>query len=372
MKYNVSVLLSVGLTITMAILLFSEVDSSLKRTEDIETTVINQIFEDVVKCDRDIRIEGYNRIIRVLDAPLMDVNSVIYETSKGSSIYKKSIDSLSIDINIDDKEFVASQLFLMEKKPIKASVLDSMLQVNLRTKGIIAQTAVSYQGKLGDIVHKEISTLDGRPLSDSQSLSPLNFSIPAMGFEIKIEGYVKYPLGYLWKKTPNLTWILLVYIIPFIFSVLFTIACIKKRVCQLALPLNSEFIQYQEVESSPLPVPVVKAISPGITEEIPEKSDAEIQITDELFINKYTGEIRLKKEIVLQLKEYRFKLFLFLLDGPDYCQTNEKIKEAVWQNKNTLDATINKTAGRLRIDLKSAAIPIKIKNIRATGYQIKV
>lgn len=370
MKYNVSILLSVCLTITMAILFFSEGYSSLKQTEDIETTVVNHIFKDVVKCDRDIRIEGQNRMVRVIDTLFMDENAIIHETSKGCSIYKKSTDSLSIDMSTDDKEFIASQLFLIDKIPIKASILDSMLQVSLRTKGIIAQTAVSYYGKYGDIVHKEISTLEGLPPSGSQFLSPLNFAIPAMGFEIKLEGYVKYPLSYLWEKTPNLAWNMLVYIILFIFSVLFTIACIKKRRCQLALLTDSELIQYEEIESSPLPV--VKAIGPGTTEEIPEKSDAEIQITDELFINKYTGEIRLKNEIVLQLKEYRFKLFLFLLDGPDYCQTNEKIKEAVWQNKNTSDATVNKTAGRLRIDLNSAAVPIKIKNIRATGYQIKV
>lgn len=369
MKYNVSILLSVCLTITMAILFFSEGYSSLKQTEDIETTVVNHIFKDVVKCDRDIRIEGQNRMVRVIDTLFMDENAIIHETSKGCSIYKKSTDSLSIDMSTDDKEFIASQLFLIDKIPIKASILDSMLQVSLRAKGIIAQTAVSYYGKYGDIVHKEISTLDGLPPSGSLSLSPLNFAIPAIGFEIKLEGYVKYPLGYLWEKTPNIALVLLIYITLFTFFALSLAACIiNKRRSLLALHANCELIQ--EIESSPLPV--VKAIGPGTTEEIPEKSDAEIQITDELFINKYTGEIRLKNEIVLQLKEYRFKLFLFLLDGPDYCQTKEKIKEAVWQNKNTSDATVNKTAGRLRIDLNSAAVPIKIKNIRATGYQIKV
>lgn len=370
MKHYASIIINACLCIIIIGLLLFEINSSLERTKNSETALVNHLFEDVVKKDRNIRIESHDRMIKIVLTSEVNEDSLKYETATGISVYEKQTDSLSIDMSTDDKEFIASQLFLIDKMPIKASILDSMLQVSLRAKGIIAQTAVSYYGKYGDIVHKEISTLEGLPPSGSQFLSPLNFAIPAMGFEIKLEGYVKYPLSYLWEKTPNLAWIMLVYIILFIFSVLFTIACIKKRRCQLALLADSELIQYEEIESSPLPV--VKAIGPGTTEEIPEKSDAEIQITDELFINKYTGEIRLKNEIVLQLKEYRFKLFLFLLDGPDYCQTNEKIKEAVWQNKNTSDATVNKTAGRLRIDLNSAAIPIKIKNIRATGYQIKV
>lgn len=346
-----------------------EINSSLERTKNSETALVNHLFEDVVKKDRNIRIESHDRMIKIVLTSEVNEDSLKYETATGISVYEKQTDSLSIDMSTDDKEFIASQLFLIDKMPIKASILDSMLQVSLRTKGIIAQTAVSYYGKYGDIVHKEISTLEGLPPSGSLSLSPLNFAIPAIGFEIKLEGYVKYPLGYLWEKTPNIALVLLIYITLFTFFALSLAACIiNKRRSLLALHANCELIQ--EIESSPLPV--VKAIGPGTTEEIPEKSDAEIQITDELFINKYTGEIRLKNEIVLQLKEYRFKLFLFLLDGPDYCQTNEKIKEAVWQNKNTSDATVNKTAGRLRIDLNSAAVPIKIKNIRATGYQIKV
>ena len=81
----------------------------------------------------------------------------------------------------------------------------------------------------------------------------------------------------------------------------------------MALPASNEFASYTEIESNPLPV--VKAIGPGPIEEFPKKSDSEIQITDDLFINKNTGEIRKKKEIVFQLKEYRLKLFLFLLEG---------------------------------------------------------
>lgn len=369
MKHYASIIINACLCIIIIGLLLFEINSSLERTKNSETALVNHLFEDVVKKDRNIRIEGHNRMIKIVLTSEVNEDSLKYETATGISVYGKQTDSLSIDMSTDDKEFIASQLFLIEKIPIKASVIDSMLQVSLRAKGIIAQTAVSYYGKHGNIVHKEISTLDGLPPSGSLSLSPLNLAIPAIGFEIKLEGYVKYPLGYLWEKTPNIAWGLLIYITLFTFFALLSAACImNKRRSLLALHANCELIQ--EIESSPLPV--VKAIGPGTTEEIPEKSDAEIQITDELFINKYTGEIRLKNEIVLQLKEYRFKLFLFLLDGPDYCQTNEKIKEAVWQNKNTSDATVNKTAGRLRIDLNSAAVPIMIKNIRATGYQIKV
>lgn len=193
-----------------------------------------------------------------------------------------------------------------------------------------------------------------------------------MDFEIELGGYVKYPSYYLFKKTPNLVLNNFVYLLVIclgIFLVL-RLIIIKKRACRLALPADSEFIPYEEVGSTPLPV--IKAIDPDTIEEFPEKTDSEIQITDNLFINKYTGVIREKKEIVLQLKEYRLKLFLFLLDGPDYYQSYEKIKVVVWQNKNTANANINKTVLRLRENLKSASIPLSIENVRTLGYQIKV
>lgn len=216
MKYNISILLSVCLTITIAILLFSEVNSSLKRTKDIETIVISHIFEDVVKNDRNIRIEGYNRIVRIPNISQVSEDSIRFETAKGLSLYRKPTDSLPKDMSIDDKEFIASQLFLIKKNPIKAYVLDSMLQVNLQSRGITVQTAVSYQGKLGNMVHKEISTLDGLPLAGSQSLLPVNFAIPAMDFEIELDGHVKYPLYYLFKKTPNLLLNSFVYLLLFV------------------------------------------------------------------------------------------------------------------------------------------------------------
>lgn len=371
MKYNISILLSVCLTITIAILLFSEVNSSLKRTKDIETIVISHIFEDVVKNDRNIRIEGYNRIVRIPNISQVSEDSIRFETAKGLSLYRKPTDSLPKDMSIDDKEFIASQLFLIKKNPIKAYVLDSMLQVNLQARGITVQTAVSYQGKLGNMVHKEISTLDGLPLAGSQSLLPVNFAIPAMDFEIELDGHVKYPLYYLFKKTPNLLLNSFVYLLFICFGV-FIVWCliiIKKRTSRLVLPASNEFASYTEIESNPLPV--VKAIDPSPIEEFPKKSDSEIQITDDLFINKNTGEIRKKKEIVFQLKEYRLKLFLFLLEGPDYYQSYEKIKEVIWHNKDTANANINKTVIRLRKNLKSASIPLSIESVRALGYQIR-
>lgn len=371
MKYNASISFSICLSIAMAILLFFEINSSLKRTKDVENIVISHIFEDVVKSDRNIRIEGYNRIIKPPTTFRMSNDSIRVETTKGFTLYKKQTDSHSGNMSIDDKEFIASQLFLMKKNPINVFVLDSMLQADLFAKGITVQTAVSYQGKLGDIVHKEISTPNGLPLHDSQSLLPINITIPAMNFEIQLNGYIKYPLSYLFKKTPIFTLTILVHFTLFTCFVLFTLWCIKikLRASKLALPASNEFASYTEIESTPLPV--VKAIGPSPIEEFPPKSDSEIQITDDLFINKNTGEIRKKKEIVFQLKEYRLKLFLFLLEGPDYYQSYEKIKEVIWHNKDTANANINKTVIRLRKNLKSASIPLSIESVRALGYQIR-
>lgn len=355
----------------MIALFLSTVNSSLERTKEIESIAVSYIFEDVIKKDRYIRIEGYDRMIRIPETSHISHDSLRVETVEGVILYKKKTDTLPGNMSIEDKEFAASQLYLMPKYPINAFVLDSMLQVELRSKGIIAHTAVSYKGKLGSVVHKEFSTHDGFPLPGSQSLFPINISIPAMGFEIMLEGYVKYPLSYLLNKTPNLILITFVYFIPFISFVTFAILCvkIKRRTTRLALPNDIEFVPYEEIESTLQHV--AKAIASGAQEEFSEKSDFEIQLTECIFINKNTGEIRKKNEIVYQLKDLQFTLFLFLLDKPDFFQSLEDIKEIVWRNKNVDNAVVNRTAGRLRRNLKSASVPLDIKNIRSRGYQIK-
>lgn len=78
-------------------------------------------------------------------------DSVIIETEKGKVKYKKNKQADSLTLT-DKREWVF-QMFIAFENPNRAFTLDSLFQEELKSEGIIAQTAVSFsQGTVLSVV----------------------------------------------------------------------------------------------------------------------------------------------------------------------------------------------------------------------------
>lgn len=337
MKYYRLIAFSSFVFLIVTLLSYEAISNSFKQIRENEYIVASNIFKEVIKRDRDFRLKGHH--VRYLTEQSTNGDSIKLETSKGVITYKKEVESSTKDKFLEDKEFTTSQLYLMLKNPIRASVLDSMLRAELVKKGILVQTAVIYEGRLDKTIQKDYSTPDSSFYHTALALLPIHIGIPKLNFEISLKGYMNSPFKYLLKKVPNLEMILVAYgvlLLSFILSVIWCLYMHKKEGGKR------------------------------------QRSDFEIEIADDLVFDKNTGEITSNGLVFCQLREYRMKLFLLLLEAPDHYLDYESIREIIWKDKNVTKERINKTVTRLREDLKDLPIPITIENVRSHGYQINL
>lgn len=347
--------------IVVTVLLLQFIVSSFKLSKEGAYTQATTIFDNVIKKDCDIRLSPYPSIHQTIQSSNQD--SITIKTSEGkTSVKKEHTDSIA-KLTSAYKNFVGTQYFLIKNNPIKVSILDSMFQAELRQKGIVAQTAITYRGWFDEkqqkkkLIHNDASNPDSTFYQTAQALPLVTLAIPNYSsFKIELQGYVKYPASYLLGKVPYFYPALIIYAI-IVFSLLsFIFWNIKKK-------------KYTEVSPESVVSPDSDLLSNETSEEYIEKGDTDIDITEEVFIRN-NGEIIYKGKMVCQLRELRLKLFLFLLQGPNYFQTIEDIRNTVWENSGASNETINKTIGRLRNDLKLIPYPLTVINIHGTGYQL--
>ena len=122
-------------------------------------------------------------------------DSVIIETEKGKVRYKKNKQADSLALT--DKREWFFQMFISFENPNRAFTLDSLFQEELKSEGIIAQTAVSFSQ--GD----SLVSCSNKPLSRAGiALEPIVFGVEHDQREIKLLAYVLFSHSYLFSRMP--------------------------------------------------------------------------------------------------------------------------------------------------------------------------
>ena len=133
-------------------------------------------------------------------------DSTVIETEKGKVVYKKNkqADSLAL---IDKREWFF-QMFISFENPNRAFTLDSLFQEELKSEGIIAQTAVSFSQ--GD----SLVSCSNKPLSRAGiALDPIVFGVEQDQRQIELQAYVLFPHSYLFSRMPLIWGLILLWCI---------------------------------------------------------------------------------------------------------------------------------------------------------------
>lgn len=329
------------------------VSVSLSQVRKERVTIVNGLFEKAVYEDKVKRLEGIRVIHWQIDTVSPSLSdSIRIETAESVKSYKRTKEQTLQSLS--EKRNMIEHFYLMMKKPIQVSVLDSLFQATLLDNGVDAQTAVCYtkmeDGKLTLIR----SCQDESFYVTAIAASPVLIGSNELG--LKLEGFVKFSFISLLISTPYLWDIFSLYLFVIILIFVFGL-WIRKRNSNRSLPTVNLALPIQEIVDDKEEIPFLYQTSPKW-----------IKITEELLLDEESGILKYK-DATAQLVQLRLSLFLFLLKGPAYYRSYEDLKKAVWENEKYDNVRVKKMIGRLRDDLESIKI-IEIENIRNKGYQL--
>ncbi|WP_244205893.1 hypothetical protein [Parabacteroides acidifaciens] len=281
-------------------------------------------------------------------------DSTVIETEKGKAIYKRSKETDSLALSYR-REWLF-QMYLAFKNPNRAFTLDSLFQEELKSEGIVAQTAVSFFQ--GDSL---VSCSNKMLCQAGIALDPVVFGVEHDPKQIKLQAYVSFSRSYLISQMPLIWGVIILWIVPGIFILMY-------------IWLRRKKVEYKDVIN---PVPPISALISLDASEWKE-------ITPGIFFNEKTGVLK-KQDHEVCLKKNRlraFSRFLGVSDHTisysDFCknvlerplnedESNEKNKELNQAIKKSMTQTIQ----RLRDDLKDFP-ELSIDNIPNSGYQLNI
>lgn len=329
------------------------VSVSLSQVKEERVTIVNELFEKAVYNDKVKRLEGI-KVIHWQDNQVSSSlsDSIRVETAESVKSYKKSKEVYLLSPLA--KRDLAEHIYLMMKKPIQVSVLDSLFRAALLDNGVDAQTAVCYTKMEKGKLTFTRSCQDESFYVTAIALSPVLIGSDELG--LKLEGFVKFSFISLLKSIPYLWGIFFLYLFVIILIFVFGL-WIRKRNSSRLLPTVNLILPIQEIVDDREEIPFLSQTPPKW-----------IKITEELLLDEESGILKYK-DATAQLVQLRLSLFLFLLKGPAYYQSYEDLKKAVWENEKYDNVRVNKMIGRLREDLEPIKI-IEIDNIRNKGYQL--
>lgn len=344
MKSIISVIYSI-ICVVLTISLCWVVSHSVNMVQNTESILAGIIFENTVKSDKDIRLSGHDMIHHRTWESIAPPDTLLHETAAGVKKYKK--EGATSNITVEEKEHIASQFYLLKKNPVRVTVLDTLFQNALQAGGVKARSAIYYQAQLEENRDSAYSSSDSSFYKTAIALSPVVLESKPLQFRMEFQGYVTYPFSYLLGKVPNLWLFITLYIAGMLLVTGLFLRQLKRRKQKGEPGINL----------------LVKRM---------EKNTPLVAITDKLLMDQQTGEFIWEDEVVCQLKEYRFKLFLLLLAGKNFYQDYPTIKTEVWNNKSTDNETVSKTIIRLRKDLEKLPVQLTIQSIRGNGYQLLI
>lgn len=272
-------------------------------------------------------------------------DSVTIETAKGKKVYKQNYkDSLTQY----HREAWILQMYISDKNPNRAYMLDSLFQAELKEAHLPAHTAVCFL-KGESLVGCSNETVYQRGVG----LDTIIFGEEHSPVCIELCAYVLFPFSYILSCMPFAWGLLLLWCSSVILIYLWLKRWRKKDI----MAINNE----QKIE----------ILSSGWE-----------KLSHDLFFNPEMGELKNQKQSVF-LKMYRLQAFNRLLQAPDHflkyediCREvlNRPLEEDESSEKNKQwNRSVKKSMGqmitRLREDL--ADFPeISIENVRNSGYQL--
>lgn len=278
-------------------------------------------------------------------------DSIIIETEKGIVKYNRSREADSLTLS--EKRVLSFQMFIAQKNPNRAFMLDSLFQAELKKEGIVARTAVCFLQ--GDSI---VSCSNDSICQLGIALKPVIFGVKSDSNKITLQAYVLFPCSYLISQMP-LLW-------GFFFSWAIGVFAIvwwwRKR------GVNQGFVT---------PIPQVATTLSSDTAELKK-------IGLNLFFNESTGELWSRSHKVV-LKRNRLCAFICFLQSPNHIVTYDDFCKIVLKRPLYEDEPIDKnkvlnqstrksmtqTIQRLRSDLKDFP-ELSIENVPISGYRLVI
>ena len=280
-------------------------------------------------------------------------DSVIIETEKGKVKYKKNKQEDSL--TLPDKREWFFQMFIAFKNPNRAFTLDSLFQEELKSEGIIAQTAVSFSQ--GD----SLVSCSNKLLSQAGiALDPIVFGVEQDQRQIELQAYVLFPHSYLFSRMPLIWGLILLW------CILVIIMYIWQR---------RKKVEYNKAAVTPVtPVPV--AFSSDASEWI--------EIAQDVFFSKKTGELKDQDHKVF-LARNRLRAFICFWEAPDhtvsypvFCNdvlgrplSEDESTEENRQQNRAIKKSMTQTIMRLREDLTTFP-ELSIENASGLSYRLNI
>ena len=280
-------------------------------------------------------------------------DSVIIETEKGKVKYKKNKQEDSL--TLPDKREWFFQMFIAFKNPNRAFTLDSLFQEELKSEGIIAQTAVSFSQ--GD----SLVSCSNKLLSQAGiALDPIVFGVEQDQRQIELQAYVLFPHSYLFSRRPLIWGLILLW------CILVIIMDIWQR---------RKKVEYNKAAVTPVtPVPV--AFSSDASEWI--------EIAQDVFFSKKTGELKDQDHKVF-LARNRLRAFICFWEAPDhtvsypvFCNdvlgrplSEDESTEENRQQNRAIKKSMTQTIMRLREDLTTFP-ELSIENASGLSYRLNI
>ena len=280
-------------------------------------------------------------------------DSVIIETEKGKVKYKKNKQEDSL--TLPDKREWFFQMFIAFKNPNRAFTLDSLFQEELKSEGIIAQTAVSFSQ--GD----SLVSCSNKLLSQAGiALDPIVFGVEQDQRQIELQAYVLFSHSYLFSRMPLIWGLILLW------CILVIIMYIWQR---------RKNVEHNEAAVTPVtPVPV--ALSSDASEWI--------EIAQDVFFSKKTGELKDQDHKVF-LARNRLRAFICFWEAPDhtvsypvFCNdvlgrplSEDESTEENRQQNRAIKKSMTQTIMRLREDLTTFP-ELSIENASGLSYRLNI
>lgn len=280
-------------------------------------------------------------------------DSTVIETEKGKVVYKKSeqADSLAL---IDKREWFF-QMFISFENPNRAFTLDSLFQEELKSEGIIAQTAVSFSQ--GD----SLVSCSNKPLSQAGiALEPIVFGVENDQRQIKLQAYVLFSHSYLFSRMPLIWGLILLW------CILVIIMYIWQR---------RKKVEYNNVVVTPV-TPIPAALSSDASEWI--------EIAPGVFFNRKTGGLK-DRDHEVYLTKNRLLAFICFLEAPDHTVSypvfcNDVLGRPLSEDESTeenkkfnraIRKSMTQTIKRLREDLINFP-ELSIENASGLSYRLNI
>lgn len=280
-------------------------------------------------------------------------DSVIIETEKGKVKYKKNKQADSLTLT-DKREWVF-QMFIAFENPNRAFTLDSLFQEELKSEGIIAQTAVSFSQ--GD----SLVSCSNKPLSQAGiALEPIVFGVEHDQREIKLQAYVLFSHSYLFSRMPLIWGLILLW------CILVIIMYIWQR---------RKNVEHNKAVVTPVtPVPAVLSLD----------ASEWIEIAQDVFFCKKTGELKDRDHKVF-LARNRLRAFICFWEAPDHTVSypvfcNDVLGRPLSEDESTeenrqlnraIKKSMTQTIMRLREDL-TIFPELSIENASGLSYRLNI